>query len=217
MKSPAEKKPARKSDTYFRDRYDLLYYQYMFYIARVVGRDAQSVLDVGSNRCDYIDWLWWIPTRTSLDLNAPHEGPGVRAIRQDFLTWVPDRAYDLVLCLQTLEHIPEVAAFSRKLLKTGRHLIVSVPFEWPEGTQYHVNDPVTREKLDGWMQRPPNYAQVVDEPFPSSDGKSRRLIAYYDTADPERRPGRDDRLQRRPRLPPADTSGATDIPREPMP
>lgn len=206
MGGQKKKTPA---DTYFKDRYDMMYYQYMFYIVRVVGRDAESVIDVGSNRCDYLNWMWWIENKTSLDLKTPLRGGGVKSIKENFITWAPDKYYDLVLCLQTLEHISEVNEFSQKLISVGRHLIVSVPFEWPVGTKYHVNDPVSHEKLENWMQRKPNYSVVVEEPFPSSDGKSRRLVAYYDTENPNRKIGRSERKKKRP-IYAEDADGETD-------
>lgn len=188
-----------RSQLYFRERYDMLYYQYVFYMVRVVGATSTSVLDVGSNRCDYLNWLWWIEKKTSLDLNTPYRGKGITSFKEDFLTWNPDQYYDLVLCLQTLEHIPDAESFARKLLQVGRHVIVSVPHNWPEGaTISHIHDPVDEPKLVRWMGRKPNYSVVVEEPFPGNNGKGARLVAYFDSEKPDRRVGRKDRLERRP-------------------
>jgi hypothetical protein len=35
--------------TYWDKRHDMIYYSSMYYMARTVGRNAQSVLDDGSN------------------------------------------------------------------------------------------------------------------------------------------------------------------------
>lgn len=191
---------------YFRKRYDMLYYQYVFHMVRVVGASSTSVLDVGSNRCDYLDWFWWITKKTSLDLNSPYQAQGITSFKEDFITWIPDQYYDLVLCLQTLEHIPDVVSFARKLLRVGRHVIVSVPYNWPEGaTRSHIHDPVDEEKLIRWVGRPPNYSVIVEEPFLASSGKASRLVAYFDTKKPSRKVTRKDRLKRRPPLNPEES------------
>jgi hypothetical protein len=78
--------------------------------------------------------------------------------------------------------------FLQKLFSVARHVIVSVPYEWPEGSSsQHVQDPVDREKLCSWGQREPNYHQVVTEPFADRySKKARRLVAYYDVERPDR-------------------------------
>jgi hypothetical protein len=87
------------------------------------------------------------------------------------------------LCLQVLEHVPDVAAFARKLLRTTPHLIVSVPYRWEPGEADHIHDPVDEVKLASWFGRKPNYRLVVREPF----FKKRRMIAYFDRENPARR------------------------------
>lgn len=112
---------------YWERRADSLYLQYVFFLARVVGRNAQSVIDVGSNDCPYLEWLDWIPRKVSVDLDAPYSSPTVEGLKGDFLTLELDDGFDLGLCLQVLEHIPDVIAFAGKLMATAPHLIVSVP------------------------------------------------------------------------------------------
>jgi hypothetical protein len=169
--------------SYWSRRADSLYLQYVFFLARVVGRDATSVIDVGSNGCPYLAWLDWIPRKVSVDLARPYAAPGVEALTGDFLTLDIAERFDLGLCLQVLEHIPDVSAFARKLLAVTPHLIVSVPYRWEKGADDHLHDPVDLPKLTGWFGRAPNYRIVVREPF----FKRRRLIAYFDRENPARR------------------------------
>jgi hypothetical protein len=185
-----------KGKAYWRARLDLLYYQYVYYFCRVVGRDAVSALDVGSRGCPYLDWLTWIERRVSIDLQIPYSSPRVEGIRVDFLSFEPEARYDLTTCLQVLEHVPEAQRFGRKLLDVSRHLVVSVPFNWRGRTPGHVHDPVTLEKLESWMGRAPNYFMIVAEPFVRMNNE--RLVAYYDVDDPSRRLGPPDRQARRP-------------------
>jgi hypothetical protein len=187
--------PAEDGDAgaYWSRRADSLYLQYVFFLARVVGRDARSVIDVGSNGCPYLDWFDWIPRRLSVDLERPYAGPGIEAMTGDFLA-LDVGEFDLGLCLQVLEHIPDVGAFARKLLATTPHLIVSVPYRWEKGPEDHVHDPVDAAKLAAWFGRKPNYRIVVREPF----FRRRRMIAYFDRENPGRRIGKAEVQARRP-------------------
>ncbi|MFN8518245.1 MAG: hypothetical protein U0667_02390 [Chloroflexota bacterium] len=150
---------------YWERRKDLLYYQVVRILADGLSEGAQSVLDVGSHGSPYLEWFEDLPIRTSLDLAEAYRAEGVTSIVSDFLTWQPDRRYDLVLCLQVLEHVPDARAFARKLLASGRIVIISVPYRWRPGkSKNHVQDPVTMGKIVGWFGRRPNYAHLVAEP-----------------------------------------------------
>ena len=179
---------------YWRRRADSLYLQYVFFLARVVGRDARSVIDVGSNDCPYLEWLDWIPRKVSVDLDAPYSSATVEARKGDFLELDLGETFDLGLCLQVMEHVPDVGAFARKLLATVPHLIVSVPHRWEPGEVGHIHDPVDQKKLAEWFGREPNYKIIVREPF----FKKRRMIAYYDRENPERRISKAEVNERRP-------------------
>jgi hypothetical protein len=86
-----------------------------------------------------------------------------------------DREFDLVLCLQVLEHLREPARFSRKLLSVGRRIILSVPYKWPWGVcPSHLQDPVDEQKLLRWLGKPPLEGALV------TDGACRRLVAVYE-------------------------------------
>src|SRR5690606_16439743 len=102
-----------------------------------------------------------VPNRTSLDLVEPYRADGITSVVSDFLAWEPDRRYDLVLCLQVLEHVRDAKSFARKLLRTGRIVLVSVPYRWPAGvSKNHVQDPVTIEKLVDWFGRMPDHTHL---------------------------------------------------------
>jgi len=91
---------------------------------------------------------------------------GVRGVDGDFLEWEPDRQYDLVFCLQVLEHIHDRTPFARKLFDCGRVVIVSVPYRWPAGScDEHVHDPVDEHKLRDWTGRMSVERDTVDARF----------------------------------------------------
>ena len=157
-----------------------MYYSYVDYIVRTVGRDAQTMIDVGTAQCPYLEWFDWIPDRTSFDMVDPYQSDTVKGIQGDFFGYdFPDAPYDIVTCLQVLEHVPKPRKFARKLLTMGNIVIISVPFKWPESAaDDHVHDPVDQAKLKRWTGREPTYFHIVREPFRGRVG--RRAIAVYE-------------------------------------
>ncbi len=128
------------------------------------GFDDETVRPAVHQR--YLEWFDRFE-RTSVEI--PTRGctlDEVRVIHSDFMDWKPDQKYDLVLCLQVLEHVPDASAFALKLLTCGRVVIVSVPYRWPAGScSEHVHDPVDESKLKAWTERDPVESAVVDSRF----------------------------------------------------
>lgn len=166
---------------YWRRREHLLYIQVTREVARRIATHADSVVDVGSNATPILSWFPQASIRVSVDLRRPYEAEGVAAVRTDFMTWQPGRTFDVGLCLQVLEHIPDATAFAQRLLEVCELVIISVPYRWPEeASSYHVHDPVDEVKLRAWFGRDPNYSYVVAE----LDGRQ-RIICVYDTTSDE--------------------------------
>jgi hypothetical protein len=165
---------------YWEQRKNLVYYHVLKVMTTDISRRSSSMIDVGSNGCPYLDWFPHITHRTSIDLSAPYIAEGIKSLRGDFLSWKPDRKYDVVTCFQVLEHVPPVEEFAKKLLSIGRVAVVSVPYRWPAGrTKGHVNDPVDELKLLKWFGRPPNYQYLCREVMTSLS----RLVQVYDRID----------------------------------
>lgn len=100
--------------------------------------------------------------------------PGVLGVKMDFMRFKPDGIYDLVLCLQVLEHVREPESFCRKLMETGKCVIVSVPYLWPKGRcASHIHNPVDEAKLLSWSGKPWKEQRIVQ------DGQYKRLVAAY--------------------------------------
>lgn len=197
MNKPSQKLSGYASGRYWRERMDLMYYQYIDYILRAVANKAQSLIDVGSGNCPYLEWFDWIPERVSVDIRVPYRSDTVKGIQGDILTMDPGQKFDVCTCFQVLEHVPDAGPFAKRLLEFSDLCIVSVPHLWPAGrTPGHVHDPVDYEKLTGWFGREANYKIVVKEPFRERGGE--RLIAIFDR-DPKRRFTRkliEDRIRR---------------------
>ena len=163
---------------YWEKRKDLIYYKYVDVLVRAFGAHARSVIDVGSRDTPLLEEFDWIQQRDALDLERPYRSGNVRGIKADFLTFSPAERYNLALCLQVLEHVPDPTRFARHLFEVAENVLVSVPFMWDEGAKGHIHDPVSREKLVAWMGRQPSYEVLVSEPL-TREGRSQRLIAYY--------------------------------------
>jgi 2-polyprenyl-3-methyl-5-hydroxy-6-metoxy-1,4-benzoquinol methylase len=81
-----------------------------------------------------------------------------------------------VTCFQVLEHVPDPAAFARKLKELGRVLIVSVPYKWEKGKcKSHLHDPVDEAKMLAWFEREPDFSYIATELK-----KVTRLIQVYE-------------------------------------
>ena len=169
-----------ESNRSWQARNGLLYYQVVRTLVEGVSQDAESILDVGSAGCPYLDWFPSIPAKVSVDLRVPYDGPGITAIRSDFMGWQADRLFDIVTCLQVIEHIPRADLFAQKLLSTGKIVIVSVPYKWAadpvSSHDLHVHDPVDEDKMKSWFGREPNFEFICREAVLPS----RRLIQVYE-------------------------------------
>jgi len=159
----------------------MMYYRYIQRMIEKLGAEAQSMIDVGSGNCPYLEWFDWIPERVSVDIRVPYESDHVRGIKGDIFQLQFPKPFDVCTCLQVLEHVPDAAAFGRRLLELARVVVVSVPYKWPDTpkpTPGHLHDPVDLAKLTAWMGREATYRIIVEEPL-SFSPKRRRLIAVY--------------------------------------
>ncbi|MGB0415827.1 MAG: class I SAM-dependent methyltransferase [Coraliomargarita sp.] len=159
-----------------------------------------SIIDVGG-------WNGFFVARTQmrdatcLD-NSAHppadDAHHVKMIQSDFLEFIPEKSYDICCCMQVLEHIPEpeVHAFAKKLFDVGKHVVISVPFKWPEGgCEHHCQDPVDHAKLASWTGRKPDWSRVVSEEGPVPFKKRiRRLSRILRGRDPHKNRSFDRRL-----------------------
>ncbi len=160
---------------YWEERKDYIYYK----VVRKWLSDfppGGGLLDVGSADTPVATWGDF-DRRVAVDLRAVEGAAQVDGRAMDFMELPGSEVYDVLTCLQVLEHLPDdvVVGFARKLLAhASLSLIVSVPYLWPEGRcASHLQDPVDRDKLVGWFGRPPDESIVVDE------GSTRRLVARF--------------------------------------
>ncbi|WP_395448699.1 class I SAM-dependent methyltransferase [Aminobacter sp. UC22_36] len=171
-------KPRWSDIPYWEHRKNFRYTKLVDQIIRIAEQGARSALDVGPNGTPIIEAFDWISDRATVDLEAPYASASVQGFRADFLEFQPPQYYDLVLCLQVLEHLPDPKSFAEKLFASGRNVLISVPHLWPEGAcAQHLQDPVDEMKLRSWTGRDADYSIVVREDTPAPDNT--RLISYY--------------------------------------
>lgn len=164
---------ALRRRTYWRRRRDYLYYREVIRLAKQNVPLGGRVIDVGAHETRILSELSWFERRVALDVKSIPPQRGIERIHANFLTHEVDAPYDLVLCLQVLEHLRDPEPFARRLFSTGSTVIISVPFKWPEGKcRWHVQDPIDRAKLRSWTGRKPTESIVVRDP-------NARLIAVY--------------------------------------
>lgn len=174
--------PTMLNQTYYERRKGFFYYKELKEILMMVCRESDSILDVGSNG---IDMLSFLPCKTkkSIDLRAPYSDNEIEGIVGDYLEYKTEHL-DVVTCYQVLEHITDdkVVRFARKLLQDARIVIISVPYEWPNGfCKYHRQDPVSLNKIISWFGKNPVYVRKVTELC----GLSRMIAVFVDGYNPD--------------------------------
>lgn len=167
---------------YWTGRENMNYYAKARELADEFCPEGRTLLDVGGAVLAGAKYLTRFErfNRTSVELsNGESTLPGVTVYRQNFLDWTPPRhLFDLVLCLQVLEHLKDevIPQFTEKLLGVGKVLIVSVPHVWPAAAEAgHLQDPINVEKFRGWWPSDPATLELVSE----CGKKLKRLIAVF--------------------------------------
>jgi hypothetical protein len=140
-------------------------------------RPNDAVLDVGSNRTSTLSWHRKKARRmVSIDPRNPYRGQGVESVAADFLDYPAEQHFELVTCLQVLQHVRDAHAFAQKLLAMGDTCVVSVPYKWPKGKcKWHLHDPIDELKLLGWFGKQPLERFIAREDGRDSD----RLVHVY--------------------------------------
>jgi hypothetical protein len=151
---------------------------YLF-VARAIcdkyGNEPKSVIDIGSNQTPTLEWHRNTAVRlVSLDLRQPYSAQGVESVKGTFLEYPSSEYFDLVTCFQVLEHVRDARTFAQKLLKTGKVVVVSVPYKWKGVVRGHIHDPVDEEKMLGWFTQKPLFTYIAREL-----NNVRRLIHVY--------------------------------------
>jgi len=108
----------------------------------------RSILEVGCGLCDNIK-QYPIEDKTIIDLWYAPKFENVTCIHGNILNYNFDRQFDIVICLQVLEHIPDIENAIKKIFDLAKqYVIISLPYKWIIGKQPgHIHDPITNSKL----------------------------------------------------------------------
>lgn len=159
---------------YWERRKNLEYYKQVEKYLRentpqtVDGRKP-TLLDVGSGiqaGCKYLQRLQDLFDIEAIEMfDKGVRLPDIKSHFHNYVTWEDKRQFDVVICLQTLEHVKEVEIAARKLLQQAKHLVVmSVPYRWQFGRcKSHIHDPVDEAKVRKWFRRRPDEQTIVDQ------------------------------------------------------
>ena len=175
-----------------RQRYR--YYDTLFYTTLQFGADAASIIEVGCASDPFIKYLAWADKRTCV---APYfvkyseggtenkelgkDAHVIDSVVADFMEYeVDDYSYDLLVCSQVVEHVPDPSAFVKKLIRTAKTSIISVPFKWPHCGEScnHVTDEISYSLLLEWSKpHKPVYSSIVREKG-KGDTKKRIIMVF---------------------------------------
>ncbi len=160
-------------EEYVSNRKNFKYYKVVKNILKIFSSKKKSIIDVGSANVDLMSEFDFIK-RVSVSLIGAINSSKVSGYEMDFFNYVPDKKFDVVTCLQCIEHVDRARDFTQKLLNTGKILVISLPYKWKKGRcKSHVQDPVDEAKIYSWVGKKPQFTFYV------KDGNSWRIICVY--------------------------------------
>lgn len=153
-----------KGDGYWGPRSEWNYYKKVKYWLDEYS-PLESFCDVGGWDTPVCTWGEF-DRRVNVNLGEVHDRiEGIEYVIQDFMEYDPEEKFDIVSCLQVLEHLDDetVVPFTRKLLSQAKvATIITVPHMWPEDFEiYHKQDPISIGKLIGWAGRVPDRHEII--------------------------------------------------------
>ena len=191
--------PRGTSRQYYR------YYDSLYYAALQFGAEAKSGIEVGCAADPFLKHLDWIDKRVCVapyfahynkagksDGTAMHgKEKEIISVQADFMEYSPPHNgtfdYDLLICSQVLEHVPDPALFMKKLISTAKVSIISVPYDWgPCEKCGHITNHITYEMLLEWSEPYlPIFSSVVIEKHLEQrvvDRMGRMILVFTNTA-----------------------------------
>lgn len=126
-----------------------------------------SYLDVGGHDTPVCAWGDFDNRFAVTQKNVVNRLPHVDYSIMDFMDFDPSARFDVVSCLEVLEHLEDdvVAKFARKLFSHSTlATIISVPHVWKaDQCVSHLQDPVNKEKFLSWVGREPDDLVIVKQ------------------------------------------------------
>jgi len=166
---------------YWGKRKALRYYAEVRALVRKHAPEAKTLLDVGAGPTLYLnEYNIWDIVAVDKEQWPIHKllQNHIHIVQQPFEEYHAPRTFDVVQCLQTLEHIAEEhkPAFVANLRKHCEGiLVVSLPFRWTAAqTRWKNHIGIDEATIKRWIGEDPMDSSIVTE---NSGGK--RIINVY--------------------------------------
>mmetsp|Transcript_103433 Transcript_103433/g.297187 ORF Transcript_103433/g.297187 Transcript_103433/m.297187 type:complete len:335 (-) Transcript_103433:187-1191(-) len=181
-----------KSVTHSHDLKKLKYHNLLRCLIQQVAQCPLSIVEVGSAMPPLVEMLPDFKKRTVIVQNSPGldkpkadrakqrlEASGIHVVTSTFEQWpLPKAKYDVALASQVIEHVKDPSAFLQRMLKVGRLVVVSAPYDWGKAPG-HVTNHIKLKHLHAWANRTCDAFLVVSEP--DKKHKSKRVVALWHT------------------------------------
>jgi len=142
-------------------RTHFVYYDKLLFLVMQYGMNARSLLEVGCADQPLSAKFTWIPTKhcvapyfaTYRETKKENVNDGVIHFKADFLRWKAPLNYDLLVCSQVVEHVPDPGAFVQGLIQAAKTAIISVPHLWKDEACencHHISHEITAAKFREW-------------------------------------------------------------------
>lgn len=141
------------------------YYKSILRLAEQYAPNARSVIDIGAP-WPFVSAFDWIPYKVMLNDRYPKSisSPNIKFIEQNFYEYEPEVKFDLVLCNQVMEHVPDPVSFAQKLMSIGHTVIASVPYMWPDSEVFgHLHHFISHEHFLSWYVFIPCMRFVINK------------------------------------------------------
>lgn len=146
---------------YWERRKGLEYYKKALEFLLSIQPPPAKVLDVGAGISKGCQYLLPLPLLGySVAAVEKKEGsdrlPGVEVVFADFMSLKipPPGTFDIIICLQTIEHVQDAEGFVGKMLQMAPKLVLSWP-EDPIPCKNHVREFIPAHEVRSWVGRGP--------------------------------------------------------------
>ncbi|MBR2525685.1 glycosyltransferase [bacterium] len=151
---------------------DYQYFKIVKNIIKILSGNEKTILDIGSAGIDLMS-EYPFKERYSVATYGAINNDRVTGYEMDFFDFEVKEKFDVITCLQVVEHVEKAKEFVQKILKSGKLCIISVPYKWEKGAcKYHVQDPIDEMKMYDWSETKPLFTFWV------KDRQYRMVLVY---------------------------------------
>ena len=147
--------------SYWKDRQHYPYYAKVREWLEELGPQG-SICDVGAKDTPIANYGTFTE-RWIVDDDTVPPIPGITAIiKADWYKWVPPHRFDVITCLQVLEHVEDPRTFAEKIFQWTHTAIISVPYKWePDKEGHHKHHHIDVRKFVEMTGRDPIRLEII--------------------------------------------------------